>query len=180
MRLPVRVLLFLLACIVPHARIFAQVEPSAYYETPRLAVGGTFSYFHLNYGSRNLLGGTVIVDAKVNYHVGVEGEMHWLELNQQQDVHEETYLAGPRYVFNPFHGWVPYVNVLAGNGQFNFPYSYAHGGYLALAAGGGIERPLNYRWRLRAVNFEYQHWPGFTGASFSQYGVSSGIEFRIR
>jgi len=146
---------------------------------PRLSVGGMFSYYHLNYGSRNLLGGSVIVHSNFTYHAGLVGEIHFLNLNQRQNVHNETYLAGPRYTFNEFHRWQPYVNVLIGNGQFNFPYNSAHGGYLVLAAGGGFDRTLNRRWRLRALNFEVQHWPGFTGASFSQYGVSSGIEYRI-
>jgi hypothetical protein len=157
----------------------AQSEPDGYYQMPRLAVGGMFSYYHLGYGSRNLLGGTVVVHSNFTYHAGVIGEIHWLELNQEQNVHNETYLAGPRYTFNEVHRWQPYVNALIGNGQFNFPYGDAHGGYLVLAAGGGFDRTINRRWLLRALNFEYQHWPGFTGSSFSQYGVSGGIEYRI-
>ena len=146
---------------------------------PKLAVGGMFSYYHVGYGSRNLIGGTIVVHGRFTDHTSLVGEIHWLELNQQQNVHNETYLAGPRYTFNEYRGWQPYVNALIGNGQFNFPFNSAHGGYLVLAAGGGFDRTLNRRWRLRALNFEFQHWPGFTGSSFSQYGVSSGIEYRI-
>ena len=179
MRLPVRILLLLSLCFALPDIGSAQTEADAYYRLPRLAVGGMFSYYHVGYGSRNLMGGTITVHSRFTDHASIVGEIHFLELNQQQNVHNETYLAGPRYTFNEFHGWLPYVNALIGNGQFNFPYSNAHGGYLVLAAGGGFDRTLTRRWRLRALNFEVQHWPGFTGSSFSQYGVSSGIEYKI-
>ena len=158
----------------------AQVAPSAYRGGERLNVGGTFSAYHLDYGSRNLLGASAFVDANLNYHLGLEAEVRWLELHQQQSVHDETYLIGPRYAFNTIGRWQPYAKVLVGNGQFNFPYSYAHGGYLVLAPGGGLDFRIGHRFHVRAIDFEYQDWPGFTGGSFSSVGLSSGLEYRIR
>lgn len=172
-------LLVLTSCLALPVCTLAQTAPDATYNTIRLAVGGTFSYFHLSYGAQNLFGPSVYADARITPRIGLEVEARWLELNQKYSVHDETYLVGPIYHFNPFHNFNPYVKVLGGNGQFNFDDGYAHGGYLALAAGGGVNRQLSGRWWLRVADVEYQRWPGFTGSSFSQFGVSSGISYRF-
>ena len=53
--------------------------------------------------------------------------------------------------------WEPYGKVMIGNGQFNFPFSYGHGGYLMFAPGGGLD--IHYhRFSIRAIDYEYQHW----------------------
>ena len=60
----------------------------------------------------------------------------------EQDIHAETYLAGPRYHFN-MGRFQPYVKGLGGLGKFSFTYNYAHGTYYVI---GGRRRT-----RLRAL-----------------------------
>jgi hypothetical protein len=110
----------------------------------------------------------------------VEGEATWLWLHQQDNVHDETYLMGPRYNFNGPGRWGPYAKVLIGNGQFNFPFNYAHGGYLVVAGGGGIDYHLNRKFALRVADVEYQYWPQFTFGTLSSIKVSAGVQYRIR
>jgi len=69
--------------------------------------------------------------------------------------------------------------VLVGFGLFNFPYNFAHGSYLVVAPGGGVDFRLNRRFRVRLVDFEYQIWPQFTYGAMSSVGVSAGIRYRI-
>ena len=38
---------------------------------------------------------------------------------------------------------------------------------------------LSHYVTLRAIDFEYQHWPQFPFGSFSPYGISSGIRVRV-
>jgi NHL repeat len=67
---------------------------------------------------------------------------------------------------------------LAGLGLFNFTYNYAHGSYLVVAPGAGMDYRLSPRWTVR-VDGEYQYWPQFTFAPTSSAGVSVGVKHLI-
>jgi hypothetical protein len=68
---------------------------------------------------------------------------------------------------------------MVGFGEFNFPYHFAHGSYLLVAAGGGVDYRLSRRWSVRLADVEYQNWPQFTFGSMTSVGVSAGIRYRI-
>jgi hypothetical protein len=157
---------------------FSQSTESGTEEHPSLWVGGGVSFYGLQYGDQKIVGLSGVVDADSARRFGVEGEGRWLEYHRFANVHAETYLIGPRYHFyvNRFQ---PYVKGMIGFGNFNFPYDYAHGTYLIVGAGGGVDYRLSRRWIVRAADVEYQDWPQFTFGSMTSIGVSSGIEFRI-
>jgi hypothetical protein len=144
----------------------------------QLIGGGYFSAFSPDYGTNELLGAGLYADFNVGSHLGAEGEARFLRLNQAFDVHEDNYLVGPRYRWR-FHRYQPYVKFLIGNGQFNFPDNFAHGGYLMFAYGGGLDVTLRHHLIWRAVDYEYQHWSSFQGSSLSPNGFSFGIAYRI-
>ena len=75
--------------------------------------------------------------------------------------------------------WAPYAKFLAGAGRITLPYGYAHGGFLTYAPGAGVDIALSDRVSLRAVDFEYQHWPQFTYGALHPYGLSAGISVRL-
>jgi hypothetical protein len=168
----------LVICLVTARPMRAQVAPAADAGGILLSVGGTGSGYELQYGQRSLLGVSGFVDADLRRHVGVEAEGRWLIFHETANVHTATYLAGPRG-FWQIGRFEPYAKGLAGIGSFNFPYNYAHGRYLVIAPGAGVDYRLNHRVRLRLVDFEYQYWPQFTYGAMSSYGISSGIRFRI-
>ncbi len=155
-----------------HAQVVAAGRGGAH-----LVVGGFFSEFQPDYGPNHLLGIGGYVDFNLRGHLGVEGEMRFLRFNQTYDVHEDNYNLGPRYRWR-FHRWEPYGKVMIGNGQFNFPFSYGHGGYLLVAPGGGLDIHF-HRFTIRAVDYEYQHWYNFQNSSLTPNGFSSGIAYRI-
>lgn len=157
----------------------AQVEQSAVGGNEMVSVGGMVSGFENNYGNRKLGGAGVFVDVDWNRHLGLEGEANWSFLHQRDQVKDSTYLGGPRYTFNGYRRFRPYVKALVGDGEFQFPFNYGHGSYLVVAPGGGVDFRLNRRVRLRLADFEYQYWPSFTFGSLSNYGVSAGIKIRI-
>lgn len=162
--------------------VHAQSPESAVGGNEGLAVGGGVSATRLQYGQHWLGGGVVFVDANWNWHYGIEGEANWAVLHQQSSTHAETYLIGPRYQFRGIgdYRFRPYAKFLMGDGEFNFPYNYAHGSYFVIAPGGGVDYRVNSRFRIRLADVEYQYWPGFTFGSMSNVSVSVGVRYRIR
>lgn len=154
-----------------------QAAPASVGGDESLSLGATFSAYHLDYGSRTLLGTGVFVDASLTRNYGLEADVRWLNLRERADAGAATYLAGPRYVFTSRGRLRPYVRFLAGDGHFSFPYHYAEGNYLVLAPGAGVDFRLNSRFRLRLADVEYQYWNQFTYGSLSPFGVSTGISY---
>lgn len=120
-----------------------------------------------------LVGGEVAADAIVT---GSEGR--WLMFNETNQLTATTWLAGPRY-HHTFGKFQVYGKGLVGMGQFTFPYNYAHGDYLVIAPGGGVD----YRWKkkisFRLADVEYQIWPQFTYGSMTNAGISAGVLYHI-
>ncbi len=161
----------------------AQVVPAADTGGLKLSAGATASGYYLQYGERRMLGIAGFVDVDTNRRIGVEGEARWLLFHQTYNVTTTTYMIGPRY-HRDYGRFEPYVKGLVGIGEFNFPYNLAKGSYLVIAPGGGLDFRINRRFRLRAVDFEYQLWPqfnyGLNNVMMSSYGISTGIRVRIR
>ena len=171
-------LALLFICMAATRAASGQTVPSGQAGGTSLSVGGTFSDYYLEYGQRKILGFSGFVDADSKGSLGLEGEARWLILHQTADVHASTYMIGPRYYRN-MRRFQPYAKGLVGFGLFNFPYNFAHGNYLVVAPGGGVDFRINHRIRVRLVDFEYQIWPQFTYGSMSSVGVSAGIRYRI-
>lgn len=155
----------------------AQSAESADLSRPSLWVGASASGYTLQYGVRKMAGVSAFVDADSAHHIGVEGEGRWLEFHQTANVHSESYLIGPRYHLN-IGKYQPYVKGMIGFADFNFPYNFAHGTYLVVGAGAGVDYRLASRWSVRG-EFEYQDWPQFTFGAMSSVGVNAGIRYRI-
>ncbi len=175
--------LFLLLCfstaVLCGLSLHAQVRESADAGGLVVSVGGEFSYYSVGYGPRQLAGFGAFVEAEPKGRPGVEAEYRNLLWHQTASVHLSTWLIGPRYGFHDFHRFQPYVKVLLGDGEFSFPYGYAHGSYFVVAPGGGVDYHLNRRISFRVADFEYQDWPQFTFGNMSSFGVSSGIRVRV-
>jgi hypothetical protein len=79
------------------------------------------------------------------------------------DVGEDSYLLGPRYVFR--HGrFDPYAKALFGLGRFKYNFKDApHTAYTykIYSFGGGLDIDLTRYINVRALDFEYQQWPGY-------------------
>ncbi len=155
----------------------AQSNESATAGRSFLWVGGAVSGYYLQYGQSKNLGVTGYVDADSVRRFGIEAEGRWLDFHQKNDIHAETYLAGPRYHFNAGR-FQPYAKGLVGLGKFNFTYNYARGSYFVIAPGGGLDYFISPRWSARA-DFEYQYWPQFTFGAMSSGGVSLGVRYLI-
>lgn len=168
--------LVLAACLPFTAH--AQVRPEGDKGGLILSAGAMGSGFTLQYGERKMLGIAGFVDADTRRRIGLEAEARFIEFHKTADVHAETYSAGVRYHFD-YGKFQPYAKGLIGIGTFNFPYDLAHGTYMVVTGGGGVDYTLTRRIHLRAVDVEYQEWPQFTFGSMTSLGVSTGIRVRI-
>lgn len=144
-----------------------------------LTAGAMASGYQVQYGQQKLLGFAGIVDLDTTRRFGAEAEGRWLMFHNPDQLQTRTYMAGPRYHFS-MGKFQFYGKGLVGFGQFTFPYDYAHGNYLVIAPGGGVD----YRWKrkitFRLADVEYQMWPQFTYGSMSSFGVSAGVRYHIR
>lgn len=143
-----------------------------------LTAGGAVTGEQVQYGEEKLLGATAFVDADTRRRIGIEAEAHWMVFHQTNDEHATLWLIGPRYHFS--HGRLQYyAKGLVGLGQFNFPYNYATGSYLAVGGGGGVDYRWSRRVSFRLADAEYQYWPQFTYGAMGSYGVSVGMAYHI-
>jgi hypothetical protein len=156
----------------------AQVAPSGDEGGFSLTAGASGSGFDVQYGQQKLLGIAGVVDVDTRRRFGLEAEGRWLMFHNPNQMQTTTYMGGPRYHFTrgkfQFYG-----KGLIGIGQFTFPYNYAHGNYLVIAPGGGVDYRWNRKIGFRLPDVEYQVWPQFTFGSMSSYGVSVGVLYHI-
>ena len=154
--------------------VFAAIGPGG-----GVNLGATFSGFDSDYGKRILGGGTLYLDANLYRTLGVEVEARALMLRSDDGVRVVTYMAGPR-VSTRARRMRAYGKLLAGRGEFTFPYHYAEGSYFAWAPGAGVDyRVGGSRLTLRLVDLEYQLWPGFSFGPLHPFGASTGLSFRV-
>lgn len=172
-----------LGCLWTPGMARAQVLPSAEAGGFRLSAGGAASGSYIQYGERKLGGVSAFVDAETHHRLGIEGEGRWLEYHENEQVHVETYSAGLRYHVN-FSRFQPYVKGLIGFGDINFPFGFAHGRYLVVSGGGGLDYRWSGRIRFRLPDVEYQDWPQFTAPggmtySMNSVAISAGVKVGI-
>lgn len=148
-----------------------------------LRVGATASLYRPDYISTGVGGPGVFVDFDVNRRWGLEGAARWLRFHDDVDLHEDHYQIGPRVNFLTKGKFHPYAKGFVGVGKFTFPTNAGsvtgYGGYLMYGGGAGLDYRLNRKWTVRAVDFEYQHWPEFTTGAINPYGVNVGLSYRV-
>jgi len=144
----------------------------------KISAGSTGSGSYVQYGQQKLLGLAAVADFDTKRRIGVEAEGRWLEYHQTSNVHVETYSVGARYHFDAGR-FQPYAKGLVGLGGFNFPYNYAHGRYLVLTGGGGLDFHWTNRIDVRAADLEFQDWPQFTFGNMTSVAVSAGFRVRV-
>lgn len=157
----------------------AQVVASAVGPGAYVALGTGVSGFQAVYGQRYLGGGLIYADVHPQWRVGLEGEARFLRFHTSEHVTETNYIGGPRVLVLRSHDVELYAKFLIGMGRITLPFDQAHGSFLAYVPGGGVDIALNHYVTLRAIDFEYEHWPQFPFGSFSPYGISSGIRVRV-
>jgi hypothetical protein len=157
----------------------AQALPAGIGPGTYIQAGATFSTYQIQYGQRYLSGGSAFIDAHLYRRWGAEAEYRTLRLNEDEGVHESTFLVGPRFSVLAHH-LRPYAKLMVGRAEFYYPFHYAKGSYFVVAPGGGIDWHIPHtRAALRVVDVEMQNWPGFSYGALKPYGISTGISFEL-
>lgn len=146
----------------------------------QIGVGWGFS--KPDYAQRNIQGLTIYGSFDFTRHWGVAGDIHRHSMVTPTDIGEDSYQIGPRYVFH-YNRLTPYIKAQAGLGRFKYQFDYAphvaftYGMY---ALGGGVDYRVSHHLNVRAVDFEYQRWPGFGNDGLSPLVVTFGASYVLR
>ncbi len=164
------------------AGLYGQAAP-AVRVVPSMTAGGYYSNFRPDYTPGRLGGIGVFVDWNLFGKLGAEGEARWLRFNQQLGSYEDNYLVGPRYSRH-YGKFIPYAKFMLGAGELQFPSGQGHGGYFAMAPGGGLDYRFSRHITIRAIDYEYQFWPKAPGGGLPTNGLtpngfSFGVGYRI-
>jgi hypothetical protein len=167
-----------LLLIFARTKATAQAAPTATGPGSTIVAGGGASLFNSPYGQRDLGGGFIFADIQPHWRFGVELEARYLRLHTSEDASEKNYLAGPRLLLRSSQ-WQPYAKFLIGDGHIDLPFQYAHGDFLTLVPGGGLDLEMNDYINVRVIDLEYQLWREFPFGSMNPYGISAGVSFRL-
>jgi len=120
----------------------------------------------------------------IRAHLGIEADIHMLNIITPNDFVESSYLGGVRYVWH--RGRLdPYVKVLGGIGQTYIQPPYdthapgVPGTYMVIAGAGGLDLRLPHHINVRAIDFEYQMWPNFPPNGLSPTLITCGVAYRF-
>lgn len=162
--------------------LHAQAGPTA----ERLAVvqvGAGVTMVQPDYEPKNIFGYSIYGDFDFTRHIGIEGDIHIATVITPTDIAESTYLLGPRYVFHRgrLH---PYGKALLGLGTFTFQPVYVNSTsssstHKVFAFGGGLDVTIKRRLNIRAFDFEYQRWPGFTANGLTPIAMTVGAAYNF-
>ena len=146
-----------------------------------LQVGGGWSYGMPDYGQKNIQGITAFADFDFT-SIGVEADVHYIALITPTDLAENTYEAGPRYVYRRGR-FAPYAKVVAGLGSLVIQEVEDNpgtntGNYFMYGFGGGLDIQVSHHIIVRAIDFEAQKWPSL-GNGLSPYVGTVGAAYRF-
>ena len=158
----------------------AQAKPTAT-TTAIVQVGGGYSYAKPDYGQRSIQGISAFADYDIGLHYGVEADIHYVSLYTPQDLAENSYLIGPRFIL-PRGRYKFYGKALFGIGDLVIQNQQDNigrqaGTNFAYAFGGGVDVYATRHIVVRAIDFEYQHWNYLTG--LTPIVFTAGVAYRF-
>lgn len=144
-----------------------------------MQLGGGWSIANPDYAQRNVQGFTIYGNLDFTRHWGIEGDIHRVSLLTPTNVGVDSYLLGPRYVYR-YNRFNPYAKVLFGLGRFKYKFDNAPEAvytYKIYAFGGGLDISATKRINIRAIDFEYQEWPGYPPHGLTPLVYSFGAAY---
>jgi hypothetical protein len=172
----------LLAALIIAATVHGQALPAA---TRGLSVqaGLGYSFASPDYSDKYTQGISAYADADFAHGLGVEIEYHAPIIITPRDIGETSFLGGVRYSYHK-RRFIPYGKLMAGLGTFHYYQGYnaanSSQSYGMYAFGGGLDYRATEHITIRAIDAEYQIWPGFPPNGLSPIVYTIGAAYRIR
>jgi hypothetical protein len=139
-------------------------------------VGAGFSFAIPDYGGTYIKGYTVYGDVDLWRRVGIEADVHQINVLTPTDIGEDTYLIGPRFSLLRRGRVNAYAKALGGIGRFEYQSgSYPHpftDTFGVFAGGGGIDFRASRHINIRAIDIEAQRWPSYGTPGHTSHGLT--------
>jgi opacity protein-like surface antigen len=155
---------------------FGQAGPTAS-RAGDLQIGAGYALGHPDYPSDTFQGITAYADFDFRPHFGVEAEFHQINHSSGYQSFQRTYEIGGRYL-RTYGPLVPYIKIMAGRGDFEYPFAQTDLAYNLFAAGAGADFKISNTLRLRA-EYEFQRWAGFQNGGLSPRIITIAVAFRF-
>jgi opacity protein-like surface antigen len=154
----------------------AQANPTAA-RAGDLQIGVGYTIAKPDYGQQNFQGLAAYADFDLRSHLGLEAEFHQVSSSSGNQSYQRSYDVGGRY-FRTYGALVPYVKVMVGLGNFNYPLGQTNLAYNLYAAGLGADYRIRPSLSLRA-EYEMQRWSGFTNGGLNPQLVTLGLAYHF-
>ena len=161
----------------------AQDIPTAYH-TGQTQVGVAYTNAATDEFSDRIGGISVYGTFDFLPHIGAEGAVHILKLQNPQLYSQSTYEGGLRY-FRSYNRLSPYLRMMIGVGSYDLKpspggaYKEFSGSYGMFSGGGGVDYRINRQFSARG-DFEYQYWYGYPPHVLNPSLISVGVAYHIR
>jgi opacity protein-like surface antigen len=154
----------------------AQANPTAA-RARDLQIGVGYTIAKPDYGQQNFQGLAAYADFDLRSHLGLEAEFHQVSSSSGNQSYQRSYDVGGRY-FRAYGHLIPYVKVMVGLGNFNYPFGQTNLAYNLYAAGLGADYRIRPSLSLRA-EYEMQRWSGFTNGGLNPQLVTLGLAYHF-
>jgi len=156
--------------------LHAQALPAAS-RVGDLQIGVGYSSAKPDYSQQTFTGIAVYADFDFLPYLGVEAEFHKVDTPSSDQSYQMTGEVGVRY-FRTCGRVVPYVKVMIGRGDFDYPYSLTNLSYNLYAGGAGADFKVAERLRLRA-DYEVQSWSSFPSGGLKPKLLTFGVAYHF-
>lgn len=142
-----------------------------------LQVGVGYTLAKTGYEQQSFQGFTAYADFDLRSHLGLEAEVHQVSSTTGDQSYQRTYELGARY-FRAYGPLVPYIKIMIGRGDFNYPFSHTDLAYNLYAGGIGADYKLGHSLSLRG-EYEMQSWSGFANGGLTPQLVTLGVAYHF-
>jgi len=148
----------------------------------RMEAGAGVLLLSPDYVNKDIEGISGWFDYDFKRWLGVEVTVHLGSVITPNDLAENSYLVGPRFLYHR-RKFTVNAKLLFGRADLvyqgpspkaaTFPYN-------VYAFGGGLEYRISHKWNIRCVDFELQQWPNFEPNTLSPLLITIGASYIIK
>ena len=164
-----------LAVLVPSSR--AQAVYAATRGT-QIQAGVGVLFLNPDYVNREIKGASFWGDYDIRRYLGAEVAVHIGSFITPDDIAENSYLVGPRFIYH-YRKFAPYAKALLGRSTITNQDNNQSSSYNTYAFGGGLDYRVARKFNVRA-DFIQEVWPNFEPNTLSPTAFSVGVLYIIR